>query len=74
MQILFYFYFVYVRFGEARHSFFKTSFTEIGDGRDRRTETSFLDIWSTSSAIYAVDEGLKDAEAAFTSFSPSSDA
>ena len=39
-----------------------TACTEIGGGRDRRPETSFLDFWSTSSALYAPDEGLKDAE------------
>ena len=39
-----------------------------------RPETPFLDVWSTSSALYAPDEGLKDAEAASASFTPSSGA
>ena len=37
-----------------------------------RPETSFLDFWSTSSALYAPHEGPKDAGAAPASFKPSS--
>jgi hypothetical protein len=33
---------------------------------------TFLDFWSTSSALYAVNEGPKDAGAAPASFGPSS--
>ena len=31
-----------------------------------RFDMTFLDFWSTSSALYEVDEGLKDAGAALT--------
>ena len=37
-----------------------------------RPETSFLDFWSTSSALYEPDEGPKDAEDASASFETSS--
>ena len=37
-----------------------------------RHETSFLDFWSTSSALYASDEGPKDAGTVPASFKPSS--
>jgi hypothetical protein len=40
--------------------YFKTSCTEVGGGSGRRTDMTFLDFWSTSSALYAVDEGPKD--------------
>ena len=51
-----------------------TACTEIGGGRGRRPDMPFLDVWSTSSALYASDEGSKYAEDAFASFEPSSDA
>ena len=35
---------------------------------------SFVDFWSTSSALYASDEGPKDAATVAASFGPSSDA
>ena len=35
---------------------------------------TFLDFWSTSSALYAPDEGLKDAATVAASFKPSSGA
>ena len=53
---------------------FKTACTEVGGGSGRRTDMTFLDFWSTSSALYEVDEGLKDAGAAPASFKPSSGA
>ena len=40
---------------------FKTACTEIGGGSGRRTDMTFLDFWSTSSALYEPDEGSKDA-------------
>jgi hypothetical protein len=43
--------------------FFKTACTEVGGGSGRRTDMTFLDFWSTSSALYAPDEGPKDAGA-----------
>ena len=53
---------------------FKTACTEIGGGRGRRPDMPFLDVWSTSSALYASDEGLKDAGTVPASFEPSSGA
>jgi hypothetical protein len=35
-----------------------------------RPETSFLDFWSTFSALYGPDEGLKDAATVAVSFGP----
>ena len=40
---------------------FKTACTEIGGGSGRRTDMTFLDFWSTSSALYEPDESSKDA-------------
>ena len=40
----------------------KTACTEIGGGRGRGPDVPFLDVWSTSSALYAPDEGSKDAK------------
>ena len=51
---------------------FKTACTEIGGGSGRRTDMTFLDFWSTSSALYAPDEGPKDAATVAASFKPSS--
>ena len=39
-----------------------------------RHDMPILDFWSTSSALYAPDEGLKDAATVTTSFGPSSTA
>jgi hypothetical protein len=36
--------------------------------QNQRCAPSFLDFWSTFSALYALDEGLKDAEAASASY------
>jgi hypothetical protein len=41
-------------------------------GSGRRPDMTFLDFWSTSSALYEPDEGSKDAEAASASCVPSS--
>ena len=51
---------------------FKTACTEIGGGSGRRTDMTFLDFWSTSSALYAPGEGPKDAATVAASFKPSS--
>ena len=44
----------------------------VAKSRAGKPETSFLDFWSISSALYGADEGPKDAEAASTSCKPSS--
>jgi hypothetical protein len=54
--------------------FFKTACTEIGGGSVRRTDMTFLDFWSTSSALYEPAEGSKDAGTVPASFEPSSGA
>ena len=54
--------------------FFKTACTEVGGGSGRRADMTFLDVWSTSSALYAPDEGPKDAATVAASFGPSSGA
>ena len=43
---------------------FKTACTEIGGRSGRRPDMTFLDFWSTSSALYEPDESSKDAGAA----------
>ena len=43
---------------------FKTACTEIGGRSGRRPDMTFLDFWSTSSALYEADEGLNDVGAA----------
>ena len=35
-------------------------------------DMTFLDFWSTSSDLYEIDEGLKDADTVSASFEPSS--
>ena len=52
---------------KASHSHGSESYVDM-------LETGFLDFWSTSSALYAPDGGLKDAGAAPASFKPSSGA
>ena len=52
--------------------FFKTACTEVGGGSGRRTDMTFLDFWSTSSALYEPDEGPKDADTVSASFKSSS--
>ena len=48
----------------------KTTCTEVGGESGRTIEMDFLNFWSTSSALYGPDEGLKYAGTVFASFKP----
>ena len=59
------------RFWSVSAALEKASHSHGSESRAGRPDMTFLDFWSTSSALYGPDEGPKDAATVAASFKPS---